>query len=219
MKHHISFDLEFKKNPYPGRFIAMEGIDGSGKTTQATTLTQILNKEGKKAIFTKEPTDGPIGKLVKQVITGKTEIPPVSFQYLFAADRQMHQQEIKKYLQDGTTVVADRYFWSGVAYGMVDREPADENDDNLLLVAQSILSMYHQFIVPDSTFYLKISTETAMARLKQMDKEKELYERQEILSKIANGYEFLAKTFPKEITVIDGEKSVDEVTKEILSHL
>lgn len=216
MEYHLSYNLDFKRNPYPGKFIVIEGIDGGGKTTQAKAVVEILNKKGEKTIFTEEPTGGPIGQLIRKVLRGTTEIPPASFQYLFAADRQMHQEEIIKYLTLGTTVVSDRYFWSSVAYGMADRESLT---GDILLVAQSILSLYHQFILPDLTFYLDVQVETAMKRLKSMHKEKELYERLGKLEKIARGYEWLAKKFPKEITVIDGEKPVVKVTEEILKLL
>ena len=65
MKHKVSFELEFKKNPYKGKFIVLEGIDASGKTTHALTLVESLRKKGYKAIYTKEPTGGVIGELIR----------------------------------------------------------------------------------------------------------------------------------------------------------
>ncbi|MBI1982473.1 MAG: deoxynucleoside kinase, partial [Candidatus Levybacteria bacterium] len=118
------------------------------------------------------------------------------------------------------TLVSDRYFWSAVAYGMADRQGTKyEDNGHVLLAIQGILSMYSQFIMPDITFYLQTSVDTALSRLAKMTKEKELYETREKLEKIYQGYEWLVSQFPKEITVIDGEKTVGEVTGEILNKI
>lgn len=213
--YHVSFDIELLKNQYPGKLVVLEGIDAAGKTTQGHEIVDHLSKLGKKAVFTKEPTDHEVGRLIRDVLQGKLKMPLVSFQYLFAADRQIHQEEIIDFLKQGITVVSDRYFWSGVAYGMATKEDITDRD----LVAQSILSMYHQFILPDQTFYLEVSPNTAIERLSKMHKVKELYEKKDRLTKIHRGYEWLVKKFPKEIISINGEKNVREVTKEILSKL
>lgn len=216
--YNVSFDLDFKRNTHPGKFIVIEGIDGSGKTTQAQQVVESLTRLGKKVVYTKEPTDGPIGLFIREVLAGKVNIPSVSFQYLFAADRAAHQDEIETLLKEGNIVIADRYFWSAIAYGMADREHVDYgNPGKLLLVGQSILSMYNQFVIPDTTIYLRLSAENAMQRLSSMDKEKEIYEKKEKLEKIEKGYEWLLQEFPKEFTVIDGQKSVEDVTSEIVS--
>lgn len=214
MKYHVSFNLDFKRNPYPGRFIVIEGIDGSGKTTQVRLVAEKLG-----ASVTKEPTTGPIGQFIRQRLSGALDLPPVALQHLLSADRAVHEEEIKKLLKEGKTVVSDRYLWSSVAYGMADREHTDYTDGNVLLVAQSILSMYHQFILPDMTLYLDISVETALTRIEEMGKEREMYEHKDKLEKIKKGYDWLVEQFPKEIVVIDGEQPVEAVTTEILCKL
>ena len=121
MKYPIDFELEFQRHNYPGKLIALEGIDGSGKTTQALELVESLKKEGIKTVYTKEPTDGEIGKMIRRILTGEKNFEPVSFQYLFAADRVEHQEEIIGFLKKGKIVVSDRYFWSSIPYGATDR--------------------------------------------------------------------------------------------------
>lgn len=219
MKYHIQFDLDFKRNAYGGLFIAIEGIDGSGKTTQVERVAEEFGK--KRTLFvTKNPTDGSVGQFIRKVLKKEIVLPSVSFQYLFSADRQVQQVEVIKHLKQGEVVLTDRYFWSALAYGIVDRGATDFNKNgSQLLIAQSILSMYHQFIVPDYTFYLAISVEEAKRRLATMDKTKELYEDEEKLKKIDAAYNWIIGQFPKEITVIDGEKPVVEVTEEILDKL
>ncbi len=93
-----------------------------------------------------------------------------------------------------------------------------ENSE-ILLVSESILSMYHQFITPDITFYIKAKPETAFKRLSGMGRKTEYYETLEKLKNIKAGYDWLSKKFPDEITVIDGDKSVEEVTAEVLDNL
>lgn len=216
MQYHISFDLDFRRNPYPGKFVVIEGIDGSGKTTQAKIVAEKVDN----AIYTKEPTVGPIGQFIRKAISGKEEeLPSVALQHLLSADRAVHEEEVKKLLEQGKTVVSDRYLWSSVAYGMADREEFDYEDGKILLVAQSILSAYHQFILPDLTLYLDVSVDVALERLDQMDKSRELYETRDKLEKIHKGYKWLIEQFPKEITVVDGERSVEEVTADLLQKI
>lgn len=220
MKYHISFDLDLRRNPYKGLYIAFEGIDGSGKTTQVKRLSRYFKKSGQEVIMTREPRDdGLIGRIIRQVLQSKIKIPSVALQYLFSADRSIHHETIiKPALSQGQTIVSDRCFWSGVPYGIMDRtkDVYDHKTGNQVLIAQSILSMYHQFIVPDFAFYLKIPIKVAMARLVKDSKGKEIYEKKEKLEKIMSGYEWLVEKFPKEFTVIDGTKPVKEITETII---
>src|SRR3989344_8399723 len=222
MNYHVSFDIDFRRNAYKGIYIAFEGIDGVGKTTQTSILKKYFEDKKKKVVYTKEPTNiPPIGTLIHDFIQGKIDLPPISVQYLFAADRAIHMETIvEPSLQKGKIVISDRCFWSSVAYGILDKMKNSHTLKNgeILLVSESILSMYHQFIIQDITFYIKVSEETAMKRLSKMNKKKEYYETKEKLRKIKEGYDWLANKFPKEIIVIDGEQSVEKVTAEILKN-
>ncbi len=218
MNYHVSFDLDFKRNPYPGKLIVLEGIDGSGKTVQSQLLAQNLTKQGRKVFLTKNPTDSEIGKFIRNALQGKVEVPMVSFQYLFSADRQIQQLEILNHLEKGETVISDRYFWSSVAYGIADKDSVDyQNEAMVQAVAQSVLSMYNQFIVPDVTFYLQVSVATGLSRRHDSTKEKELYENTEKMTMVKKGYDWLLGEFPQEFTVIDAEKTIEKVQKEIFS--
>ncbi len=221
MKYKICLDLDFKRNKYPGKLIAFEGIDASGKTTQVKLLKKALEKKGKKVFLTKNPTrKGPIGKLIHQVLRGKIKVPLVSFQYLYSADRQVQQIEIIKHLKKGDIVITDRYFWSSIAYGISDRDATDyKNTTDFLLISQSILSMYYQFLIPDVSFYLDISTKEALKRLSLMSKQKEIYENTQKLKKIRDGYLFISNMFKKEILKINGERKIKEIAKEILNEV
>src|SRR6266700_3480826 len=123
MKYHIAFDIDFKRNSTDGLYIALEGIDGSGKTTQVERLVDYFEKQGREVIHTREPRkgEGLIGKLIQDILHGKTKISPLAFQYLFSADRQMqHQEVILPALTEGKVVITDRCFWSAIPYGILD---------------------------------------------------------------------------------------------------
>lgn len=225
MNYHVSFDIDFRRNTYGGQYIVVEGIDGSGKTTQVEKIREIFEKQGKEVVVTGEPRKdkGIFGKLIQEILLSKKKIPSVAFQYLFSADRAVHQEEIIiPALKAGKVVLSDRCFWSAVPYGIMDHMMGIQNSDysyemgKVILTAQSILSMYHRFLLPDKTFYLDITLDTAMSRIQKGNREIEIYEEVGKLEKIMLGYKWLCKEFPKEITVVNGEKLVEEVTKEIV---
>lgn len=219
MKYNVNFDIELKKNPYPGLYIALEGIDGSGKTTQVEELSKYFEGQGREVFKTHEPRrEGAVGKLIHNVLQESVEVPAVSLQYLFAADRAIHQvQMIIPALESGKVVISDRTFWSSVPYGLLDKylSEKEENPDQLL-TALSILSMYHEFITPDAGIVLDVSVETAGERLASLSRKAEIYEKKDKLLKIKEGYDLLLEKFPEELIKVDAEKKVEKVTSEII---
>ncbi len=221
MKYKVSFDLELKKNPYKGFYVALEGIDGSGKTTQAEELRRYFEKKGKDVIVTYEPRrEGAVGELIHKVLKEEVSLPKVGLQYLFAADRAMHQEElIIPALKAGKVVISDRNFWSGIAYGIMDKggiKKAEESA-NQLAVALSVLSMYHQFIAPNVTFYLDVDVNTAMERLSHLNRKAELYEKKNLLTTVQEVYDWMVIKFPDALVDIDGNLGKDEVLEELIS--
>ena len=100
------------KNPYSGKLIVFEGLDGSGKSTQAELLFSFLKSKGKKVHLTSEPTRYLIGGLIKSWVTHDWQSTPECLQLLFAADRAHHlDKEIIPLLKKGITVISDRYFF------------------------------------------------------------------------------------------------------------
>lgn len=223
MKKHIEFDLEFRKNPYDGCYLVLEGTEGSGKTTQVQRLKKYFESKGREVILTREPRkEGIIGDLVHQILLGDLKMNPVAFQYLFSVDRMLnHTDVVEPALKEGKVVISDRSFWSAVVYGVLDKEQeySKQNVDRLM-VAQSILSFYHQFIIPDFTFYLKIPLEVSLERLKNERKQaQEIYEDKNKIKRLIDGYDELVKDFEGEIIEIDGTKDVDAVTDEIIGKI
>ena len=99
-----------------GKFIVFEGIDGAGTTTQLGLLKQwaAARPAGSGGMFfTQEPTEGPVGLLLRQILSKKTEVPDEkAMALLFAADRADHQQAIAGHLSQGVHVLSDRYLLS-----------------------------------------------------------------------------------------------------------
>lgn len=224
MKYKLSFDIELRENPYKGLYIALEGIDGSGKTTQAERLEKHFSQKGRDVVLTREPRkEGLIGDLVQKVLHEEMDFPSLALQYLFSTDRALnHLQVVEPALKDGKVVISDRSFWSAIPYGILDRTLEDESgykEGEILLVSQSILSMYHRFIKPDFTFFLRTSPDEAMQRLSGKKESIELYETREKLTKIANWYEWEVKKFKKEFIIVDGEGGVEQVLSDILNKL
>lgn len=209
MKHTVSFDLEFRKNPYLGKLIVIEGMDGAGKTTQAKELVKRLNKSGYNASYTKEPTDQVVGQFIREkILSGDMEVDPLALQYLFNADRVMHMKKIEALLEKGMVIVMDRYFWSSVAYALADLGGVKE----WFLTAFSVLSFYHQFIAPDMSIYLNVDVEIALRRIEDSGKHGEIYDNDKKLPLIAKNYRQLLKQFPEMFTIVDANGKADEIT-------
>lgn len=220
MRYSVNFEIELKKNTSSGLYIALEGIDGCGKTTQLERLSEYFKSKGREVVITREPRkSGIIGDVVHQVLLGEVKLPSVSLQYLFSADRAAnHQELVLPSLKEGKVVITDRCFWSAIVYGILDRTAGkyDKNDADLLLMTQSILSMYHQFTVPDFTFYLTIPLEESWKRLNTKSDTKEIYEDKEKIAKVLTGYEYLKDRFSSEITEINGNQPIEKVTEDIV---
>jgi dTMP kinase len=104
--------------PAPGLLIVLEGIDGTGKTTLAAELAEALRARGRSILTTFEPTKGPYGQRLRELATqGRDDVTPEEETELFIADRREHlDQEIRPALEEGQTVIMDRYYYSTMAY-------------------------------------------------------------------------------------------------------
>lgn len=222
----VSFSLPLRKNPYKGRYISIEGIDGSGKSTQLHLLREYFEKKGETVVLTSEPKSGQIvEQLIRKILGAEIKIPTAAWQFLYSADRGMnHAELVEPALKQGHMVLSHRSFWSVVPYGIMDKSgyASEKKEDAIgktLLVSQGILSHYKQFIAADQTFYLRLSIDEAMDRLRKRKGEKDAYEKKEKLEKIMQGYEWLVNQFPDQFIIIDSEQSIEKVTKEIIAKI
>ncbi|MFI5329935.1 MAG: dTMP kinase [Desulfobaccales bacterium] len=145
-----------------GFLIALEGIDGSGKSTQAEMLAASLKKDGHQVVLTREPTHGPAGQRLQSYLLGPSRhLSPAAELDLFMADRREHvAQIIKPALERGKVVLTDRYYYSSVAYqGALGLDPND------ILAANEAFAP-----VPDLVFILELPVTEALARLAKKGK-------------------------------------------------
>lgn len=191
-----------------GRLIVIEGLDGAGTTTQARRLVEHLTARGKPAHLTCEPSGGPVGRLIREMLTGSHQIPgrPISqstFGLLFAADRLDHlQREIEPAIAKGTTVVSDRYYHSSLAY----QGTGADRDWIAMLNARARK--------PDVTVFLRVRPEVAAQRRLDAGRTQELFEAMQMQEEVAAGYKATITelvTAGERIEVIDGEQSADDV--------
>lgn len=219
MRYHIELDLEFKRNPYKTLYIALEGIDGSGKTVQIPRLREFFQKEKKEVITTREPRkEGLIADIINRLLLGSIDVPKEAFQYLFTFDRFLHHHElVLPALHVGKIVITDRCFWSAIPYGMWEMgSKYNYEERKISSFAQSLLIMQSQFVAPDITFYLDVTPDVAVRRLMKKKDKKEIYEEEHILKKVFEGYQWLLREFPHEFSIIDARKSIEDVTADMI---
>jgi len=183
-----------------GTFIVLEGIDGSGTTTQALYLAQILSSMGHEVCLTKEPTDSAIGKLIREMIKDP-EVSPVALALLFAADRREHLRTvIQPALARGEIVICDRYVDSSYAYQSqsVPIEWLERINSNVR--------------PPDLTIFLDIPVAVALDRIEYRGNEKDRFENQEFLERVSRTY----KMFYDESITVDGGQLETHVHHDVL---
>lgn len=201
----------------PGRFIVLEGIDGSGTTTQTARLVDRLRRDSRQVRSTREPSDGPIGSLVRQVLTGRVITPGgrapgwATMALLFAADRMDHvESEIEPFLDEGGVIVSDRYDASSLAYQSVSSGRGGEK------AVEWIRELNRHALRPDLTIVLDLPSELAATRREIRGEAAQLYEQNEVQHALAVFYRDLAKHMPDDrIVIVDGNGSVDEVHQRV----
>jgi dTMP kinase len=189
----------------PAIFVALEGIDGSGTTTQLPRLVSHLEARGRRAVATREPSGGPIGRLLRELLLGQHALPggaPADGQamaLLFAADRRDHlKREIEPALAGGVDVVSDRYLLSSLAYQAEEAERG------------WVTGLARELRMPDLTILLDVSVEVAAARRRAAGRVVERYDADAVQARVAENYRRLAAGQPDTV-VLDGGRSVDEV--------
>ncbi|MDX1607897.1 MAG: dTMP kinase [Candidatus Spechtbacterales bacterium] len=191
-----------------GKFIVVEGIDGSGSTTQATRMHKFLQSQKLRSHFTKEPTNYLIGGLIRSWLTGDWSSSAMCLQLLFTADRAHHlEKEIIPMLEKGVNVICDRYYYSTVAYGSLD-----------ISDTEWLREINKHFLEPDLVIYLRVSVEEAMERLKKDRNSFELFEKEKQLREVIKQYEAFTNNTDY-FMPIDGSNEEKEVFEDIKSIL
>lgn len=189
-------------------FVTFEGLDGSGKTTQARLLEQRLAGEGREVVATREPGGTPLGERIREVLLHGEDLSPWAEAALFAAARaELVERVIRPGLERGVDVVCDRYIDSSLAYQGIARGLGVERvlELNLAVVGG---------LLPERTFVLLVDPAVAVLR---SGRQPDRIEREgaEFYASLDRAYRELAQLFPERIVSLDGAAPPDEVAERV----
>ncbi len=193
-------------------FVSFEGLDGSGKTTQAELLRARLQADGEEVLATREPGGTELGEAIRDLVLHGGHVAPWAEALLYAAARAQHVEEvISPALERGVSVLCDRYVDSSVAYQGIARGLGLKRVLDLNLAAVGGL-------MPERTFLLLIDPEDVPTRLAgdhdRLEREGETFH-----SSVDAGYRELASRFPERIVSLDGSLPPEEIAEEVYGAL
>ena len=191
------------------RFVTFEGIDGSGKSTVSKRVFEKLKSEGHDVVLTFEPTDTWIGKCVQTCIETNTD--PFVTAFAFISDRIQHCKQIQKWLDEGKTVLCDRYAESTYAYQ--GAQMADLIDDPIKWLKELSNG---QILMPDRTFVFVIDPKASLARIQDRDNLIP-FEKVSFLEKVHKNYEQICKG--ERFFSLNATKSIAKITKTCLDEI
>lgn len=191
-----------------GRFIALEGIDGSGTTSQAEALAKRLRARGHEVVRTHEPSGGSIGRLVRERLSRSTAaLDPAAMALLFAADRMDHvRTTIEPALRRGDIVVTDRYLVSSWVYQALECDP------------QWVREINRYAPWPDLTFLVEVPVQVALGRVhaRSGGGATEIYESAPLQQRVATGYRAVLAERLEAVVPVDGDRPPEAITAELL---
>ncbi len=195
-----------------GRFIVFEGIDGSGKTTQARLLANRLEENGASVVMTAEPTELPTGKALREALGGKVKKSECEMAVLFVEDRIAHNIDpvggIEELLESGAWVICDRYYYSTLAY---------QGQSTDYEWVKSMNLRCPQIRKPDLCIYVDLLPEQSLERISKGRETVEIYENIETLSKVREQFLSVIRDLGEtdNICIVDGYRDVDEISEDI----
>jgi dTMP kinase len=188
----------------------LEGLDGAGTTTQAALLAERLRAAGRRVHVTAEPSAGPVGALIRQILKGRIggggsrPFDPWALALLFAADRRDHfHAEIAPKLADGIDVVCDRFTTSSLAYQGADLGDVDW-----------VAGVNREAADADLVVFLRVRPEVALRRRRAASVDREIFEVSAFQRKVARRYEdaiVRQRDAGQPVVELDGERSVEDV--------
>ncbi len=191
-----------------GSFIVVEGIDGSGTTTQRDLLCKWIKDMDREVVSTHEPTEEGIGRLIRErLVHDSHDYSPETIGLAFAADRLIHLEEkIIPSLEKGKTVVSDRYYHSSLVY-----QPEHGAD------SEWVKEINKHARKPDLTILVDVPAEVALRRQKERDggESSIIFERSEFQKRIRDRYKNLEEVLEENIYIVDGNRSIEEVHEDV----
>jgi dTMP kinase len=193
-------------------FVTFEGLDGSGKSTQAELLADWLRAAGRTVLTTREPGGTPVGEAVRDLVLHGDELSPWTEAALFAAARAEHVElAIRPALERGEDVVCDRYLDSSVAYQGIARGLGEARVLDLnLAVTRGLL--------PERTFLVLVDPEEARRRGGE-HRDRIERETEEFMRRADAAFRSLAASYPERIVALDGHRPAEEIAEEIREHV
>ena len=199
-----------------GLFVTFEGIDGSGKSTQANALLRKVQEEGYNAVLFREPGGTRISEQIRQILlsTKHSEMDSLTEVMLYSAARaQLTVEMILPGLKENDIVICDRYFDSTTAYQGYGRGIDLEFVDALVKEAAKKLW-------PDVTFLVDVDAELAESRSGTMGRPDRLeLETKEFKFRVIKGFKEIAKREPERVIILDGNEKVDAIAEKVWKHI
>lgn len=191
------------KDETKGKLITLEGPDGCGKSTQTELLSEWLESEGFEVEVTREPTNNPLGQLIRKSLEGKIDLTVEAEALLFAGDRALHVSEvIRPNLEIGKIVLSERYIYSSLAY-----------QTSRGLSQEWVETINKPAITPDITIFIDVPPKVGSERMNNSRKSDTFDQNLELQKKVREAYKRLAEE--KNIPIVNGKKNKDEVHEEI----
>jgi dTMP kinase len=197
-----------------GTFITLEGIDGSGKTTQLRLLAQYLRSQGCELLLTREPGGTPVGlRLRAALLDVQGEVDPLTELLVFAADRAQHvRQVIRPAIEKGAVLISDRYADATRAYQGAGRGFSAE-------LISEIIQLATEGLVPDLTILFDVTIEESASRTARRSSKNQRdrldIEKADFHSRVREEYLRIARAEPDRVKVIDTTGTIDETQQKL----
>jgi dTMP kinase len=189
-----------RQKDYPGTFIVVEGADGAGTTTQSKKLAEELG-----AYWTYEPAGNKVGEKVDEMISSD-DYSPQAIALAFAADRMVHlEEEVVPRLENGETVVCDRYYHSSLVYQPVLGADFDW-----------VRELNREALIPDKTVVLDVSADVGMSRVDERGPDGNIFENLSFQEKVVVRYRELESRLDEDVSVVDATGTREEVFSSLL---
>jgi len=186
-----------------GKFINVEGLDGCGKSSHVRLLARWLRSKGFDVVLTDEPTDGPIGKMIKRMLGGKLKLPVASEALLFAADRLQHVENvIESALSSGKIVLNERYVPSSIVYQSARGTPIEW-----------VRKINERAPRPDLTILVDVTAGVSSARMNSSRRLDEFERDVKLQRRVRQAYLKIARS--ERMKIVDGNRPIDEVQADI----
>jgi dTMP kinase len=191
------------------RYIALEGGDGSGKTTLSAALSKHLREMGDEAVEVREPGGTELGETVRELLLDSDHVFPWAEAFLFAAQRaQLAREVITPALQRGAWVISDRTYYSSIAYQGGARGLGRDR-------VREINEMGLEGVVPGSVFVIEVDPATALGRQHREDRIGG--EGAEFQARVREAYRAIAAEDPERVYLLDGSMSIDDLVEAIVA--